>query len=76
MMINRLVPVLLKNTASVHSMYRNFAINALDIPIVNTNDFVNNLFECKKAVECFEKYGVMIVKDPTVDQRKNSEFID
>ena len=47
-----------------------------NIPIIDTVNFRENLSECKKAVESFEKYGVMIIKDPRVDQKKNSDFID
>lgn len=60
-----------------HTLLRNFSITStLDLPVVNTHNFENNLAECKKAVECFEKYGVMIVKDPRVEESSNSDFID
>lgn len=58
-------------------LLRAFSITStLDLPVVNTENFQTNLAECKKAVECFEKYGVMIVKDPRVNHQANSDFID
>jgi len=59
------------------TLLRSFSIQStLDLPVVNTHDFQNNLAECKKAVECFQKYGVMVVRDPRVKDSSNSEFID
>jgi hypothetical protein len=35
-----------------------------------------NLEACKKIVEGFYKHGVVAIKDPRVDERKNQEFLD
>lgn len=48
----------------------------LDIPAIDISDFKSNPESCKQLVECFEKYGVVVIKDPRVEESKNSEFLD
>lgn len=47
----------------------------LDLKYIDISD-TSNMAECKRAVEYFEKYGIMVIKDPRVDSNQNSQFID
>ena len=46
-----------------------------ELPVVDANALLSNTgalqAEAKKAVDCLHKYGVMILKDPRVDEREN-----
>ena len=54
---------------------RNFSNSDIKIPVIDTSN-PSNFVNCKKAVESFEKYGIMVIRDPRVDQKKNSDFLD
>jgi len=59
---------------------RRFSIQNLDITVVDTSSMLNgnspNPEACRKVVEGFYKHGVIAIRDPRVDEKKNQEFID
>lgn len=54
--------------------------STFNVPITNAEYFLSNnpkmVEECKRAVEFMHKTGVMILKDPRVDEKDNEEFLD
>ena len=32
--------------------------------------------QCRLVAECFHKYGILLVKDPRVDEKDNDNYID
>ena len=59
-------------------LVRRFSNKALDITVVDTSSMLSgkpNAEQCRKVVEGFYKHGVIAIKDPRVDERKNQEFL-
>lgn len=58
---------------------RRFSSKALDITVVDTSSMLSgapNAEQCRKVVEGFYKHGVIAIKDPRVDEKKNQEFLN
>lgn len=61
-------------------------INSIeDIPVIDLEQYMNSelgasdpavLELCKTVAENLHKYGILIVKDPRVDEKDNDEYID
>lgn len=53
-----------------------------DVPIIDVATFLNKASgsaweaECKKVAECLHKYGILIWRDPRVNEQDNDEYID
>ena len=62
------------------------ASSVLQLPEIDFGLFLNRnkdanskklyIAECKRAAEALHEYGVCVVRDPRVDQKDNSTFID
>jgi len=54
--------------------------STFNVPITNAEYLLSNdprmVEECKRAVEFMHKTGVMILKDPRVDEKDNDNFLD
>lgn len=58
---------------------RRFSSAALDITVIDTSSMLNgrpNAEQCRKVVEGFYKHGVIAIKDPRVDEKKNQQFLE
>jgi hypothetical protein len=54
-----------------------------DVPIVDVAAYLNRSAsnskweeECKKVADCLHKYGILIWRDPRVNEHDNDEYID
>ena len=58
-------------------LLRNFC---LQLPVIDAAALLSKsprmVDECRKAVDCMHKTGVMVLRDPRVDDRENEEFLD
>jgi hypothetical protein len=56
--------------------------SAIDVPIIDAETFLNKqedekyLEECKKCAESLHKYGIIVLKDPRVNEQQNEDYID
>lgn len=54
--------------------------SSIDIPVINAEYLLNNhpkkVEESKKAVDILHKTGIMILKDPRVNEDENGKFLD
>lgn len=52
-----------------------------DVPVIDVQVYLDKVpgrweEECKKVAESLHKFGILIWKDPTVDQQDNEEYLD
>lgn len=61
-------------------LQRAFSYNSGSIPIIDAEALLgkksNMLEECKKAADCMHKTGIMILRDPRVNDNENERFLD
>ena len=58
--------------------------NTLNLPVIELSKFLSRagdddegyLAECMRVAECFHKYGILVLRDPRVDERDNNIFVD
>lgn len=68
----------MKMLKRVLGVTRRFSNTPLDITIVDTSSAINGKFtaeQCRQVVEGFYKHGVIAIRDPRVDEKKNQEFL-
>jgi hypothetical protein len=57
-----------------------FKFSSLKVPIIDVEPYLtgkgNTNDTCKQVAESFHKYGCLIIKDPRVNQKENSQFLD
>jgi len=55
-------------------------LDIVEAPVIDAAAFLDNTEtreeECKKAAESLHKYGILILKDPRVDEKDNDEYIE
>lgn len=69
-----------------HTSNQNDTINSMaDIPVIDLGQYLSNasgandpavVEQCKLVAECLHKYGILIIKDPRVDDKDNNDYID
>ena len=52
-----------------------------DVPVIDVAAFLNkdpetSAFECRKVAESLHKYGILIIKDPRIDEQDNEDYLD
>ena len=57
-----------------------------EIPIIDMDAYLRaasedspseaGLLECKKVMESFHRFGILLIRDPRVNMRDNDEYID
>ena len=54
-------------------------MEAVDAPVIDVAAFINGTEakdeECKKVVESLHKYGILIMKDPRINEEDNEEYL-
>ena len=55
-------------------------MEAVDAPVIDVAAFLDSTEsreeECKKVVESLHKYGILIFKDPRIEEKDNEEYLD
>lgn len=55
-------------------------METVEAPVINVAAFLNNTEEreeeCKKVAESLHKYGILIVRDPRIEEKDNDEYIE
>lgn len=52
-----------------------------DVPIIDVaayldKDSETSTIECKKVAESLHKFGILIIKDPRIDEQDNEDYLD
>ena len=55
-------------------------MEAVDAPVIDVAAFLDNTDsreeECKKVVESLHQYGILIIRDPRIEEKDNEDYID
>ena len=61
-------------------LVRKMSNSNFTVPIIDASKLLSNspamIQECKKAVEIMHKTGIMILRDPRVNDQENEQFLD
>jgi isopenicillin N synthase-like dioxygenase len=58
--------------------------DTLNLPVIELSKFLSRsgdgdeayLAQCTRVAECFHKYGILVLRDPRVDEQDNNIFVD